>query len=135
MWWREYETSKRILGGSLPADSHYVAIWEADGQRIESDPDFPSQRPPRRYRTRPDPFAEVWQTELVELLEASPHLRATAVFEELQRRLWAAPGSPADARLEALLPAMLDEREGQIFVKGAAPRRRSVIRWQPGSMS
>jgi hypothetical protein len=72
---------------------------ERTGRRIESDPDFPSQRPPRRYRTRPDPFAEVWQTELVELLEASPHLRATAVFEELQRRH---PGQFPDGHLRSL---------------------------------
>lgn len=47
MWWREYETSKRILGGSLPADSHYVAIWEADGQQIESDPGYWKSREAR----------------------------------------------------------------------------------------
>ncbi|MGD1093118.1 MAG: terminase large subunit [Bryobacteraceae bacterium] len=47
MWWREYETSKRILGGSLPADSHYVAIWEADAQRIESDPEYWKSREAR----------------------------------------------------------------------------------------
>jgi len=40
LWSREYESSKRILDGSLRADSSYVAIWEADARRIESDPDY-----------------------------------------------------------------------------------------------
>jgi phage terminase large subunit-like protein len=47
LWWREYESSKRILDGSLRADSYYVAIWEADAQRIESDPDYWKSREAR----------------------------------------------------------------------------------------
>jgi hypothetical protein len=39
----------------------------------------------RRYRTRSDPFADVWQAELVPMLEQMPSLRATTLLEELQR--------------------------------------------------
>ena len=47
LWWREYETSKRVLDGSLRADSYYVAIWEADAQRIEREPDYWKSREAR----------------------------------------------------------------------------------------
>jgi phage terminase large subunit-like protein len=47
LWWREYESSKRILDGSLRADSYYAAIWEADAQRIERDPDYWKSREAR----------------------------------------------------------------------------------------
>ena len=48
---------------------------------------LPSQRDrTRRYRTRQDPFAEVWRAELAPMLAAMPSLRATTLLEELQRR-------------------------------------------------
>ena len=47
---------------------------------------LPSQKAPRSYRTRPDPFAEVWREELVPLLETVPSIRATTLLEELDRR-------------------------------------------------
>lgn len=40
----------------------------------------------RRWKTRPDPFEEVWQRELVPLLESSPKLEARTLLEELQKR-------------------------------------------------
>ncbi|KOX47610.1 hypothetical protein ADL19_22430, partial [Streptomyces purpurogeneiscleroticus] len=59
---------------------------ERTGRRIEAGPALPSQKPPRTYRTRADPFADVWREELVPLLEAVPHIRATSLLEELDRR-------------------------------------------------
>ena len=35
---------------------------------------------------RPDPLAEVWDSEIVPLLKAAPGLRAVAIFEEMSRR-------------------------------------------------
>jgi hypothetical protein len=40
----------------------------------------------KRWKTRPDPFAPVWQIELVPLLEKSPKLEARTLLEELQKR-------------------------------------------------
>src|ERR1700733_2859509 len=40
----------------------------------------------RRWKTRLDPFAPVWQSELIPLLEESPKLEARTLLEELQRR-------------------------------------------------
>ena len=38
----------------------------------------------RHWRTRKDPFAEVWDSEVVPLLEKQPALDATTLFEDLQ---------------------------------------------------
>jgi hypothetical protein len=40
----------------------------------------------RRWKTRLDPFADVWQSELIPLLEESPKLEARTLLEELQRK-------------------------------------------------
>jgi len=40
----------------------------------------------RRWRTRNDPFEEVWESEVVALLEKQPALNATTLFEDLQDR-------------------------------------------------
>jgi hypothetical protein len=58
----------------------------ASGYRIAADPRLPSQRKERRGRRRPDPLAEVWDTEVVPILKAAPGIRAIAVLEELRRR-------------------------------------------------
>ncbi len=47
---------------------------------------LPSQRKrPRRYRTRPDPFAALW-AEIEGLLKEAPGLEAVTIFETLLRR-------------------------------------------------
>jgi hypothetical protein len=58
----------------------------ATGYRIENDPRLPSQKKTPRGRRRSDPLAQVWDTEIVPMLEASPDLRPVAVFEEILRR-------------------------------------------------
>jgi phage terminase large subunit-like protein len=47
LWFREYEHSKKILDGSLRAESYYAAIYEADSKRIESDPEYWKSREAR----------------------------------------------------------------------------------------
>jgi transposase InsO family protein len=39
-----------------------------------------------RGRRRPDPLANVWESEIVPMLEAAPGVRAVAIFEEISRR-------------------------------------------------
>ncbi len=58
----------------------------ATAYRLEQDPRLPGQKKARRERSRPDPLADVWDNEVVPLLNAAPGLRPIAVFEELQRR-------------------------------------------------
>jgi hypothetical protein len=53
---------------------------------------------PHTWRTRQDPFCEVWQ-EVAVLLEANPGLQAKTLFEDLQRRY---PGGFSDSQLRTL---------------------------------
>ena len=53
----------------------------------------------RRWRTREDPLAEVWESELLPLLRVSQNLNGVTLFEELQRRH---PGVYGDGILRTL---------------------------------
>ena len=63
-----------------------TGISVASARRVESAVGLPSQRPPRHWRTRADPLAEVWSSEVVPMLEGAPSLMAVTLLEELQRR-------------------------------------------------
>jgi hypothetical protein len=56
------------------------------------------KRMDRDWRTRPDPFADVWPA-LEELLRSNPGLEAKTLFADLQRRF---PGRFADGQLRTL---------------------------------
>ena len=71
---------------ALPAAAAGAGISTATAYRIEGDPRLPSQRAVPRGRRRPDPLAEIFDRDVVPLLQASPGLRAVAVFEEIRRR-------------------------------------------------
>lgn len=53
----------------------------------------------RDWRTRPDPFEEVWGSELVPLLEAHPSVQGITLLEALQERY---PGGYPDKLLRTL---------------------------------
>lgn len=53
-------------------------------RRVERDAMLPSQQPRRYWRSRPDPFAEVWETEVVPLLKNGPQLMAITILRKLQ---------------------------------------------------
>jgi hypothetical protein len=78
--------SSRRDGHTQAAAAARAGFSERTGRRVEAQPMLPSQKAPRSYRTRPDPFAEVWREELVPLLETVPSIRATTLLEELDRR-------------------------------------------------
>jgi hypothetical protein len=63
-----------------------AGISTATAYRISKDPHLPSQRQSLRERRRPDPLADIFDSEIVPLLVAAPGLRAIAVFEEIRRR-------------------------------------------------
>ncbi len=67
---------KYLRGGQLPSES----------------------KPDRNWRTRPDPFAEVWE-KLRVLVDANPGLEAKTLFESLQREY---PGRFSDGQLRTL---------------------------------
>lgn len=51
--------------------------------------------------------------------------------EQLARRLYVMPESVEMERLEALLPQVLEEKDGGFGIKGAAPLAPRVISWRP----
>ena len=63
-----------------------AGISVSSARRIESSVVLPSQRPSRHWRTRTDPLADVWEAEIVPMLEGAPALMAVTMLEELQRR-------------------------------------------------
>ena len=76
-----------------------AGISERSARRIEYSQALPSQREQRAWRTRADPLAPVWDSEVVPLLEADGALNAVTLLEELQRRY---PGSYGTAILRTL---------------------------------
>ena len=58
----------------------------ATGTRVGRDPTLPAQQKAPRGRRRPDPLAEVFESDVVPLLQTCPDLRPVAVFQELMRR-------------------------------------------------
>ncbi|WP_028999854.1 IS21 family transposase [Azohydromonas australica] len=63
-----------------------AGISLATAYRIEKDPRLPSQKQAPRERRRPDPLAEIFDSEVVPLLKAAPGVRPVAVLEEMMRR-------------------------------------------------
>jgi hypothetical protein len=53
-------------------------------RRVERDATLPSQNPRRYWRSRPDPFAGLWETEVVPLLKSAPKLMAITLLRKLQ---------------------------------------------------
>jgi hypothetical protein len=91
---RLYMTHRK-QGESQPVASAKAGLSERTGRRIESGELTPGAQKPRHWRTRKDPFSEVWESEVVPLLEKQPALSATTLFEDLQERH---PGAYANAR-------------------------------------
>jgi transposase InsO family protein len=58
----------------------------ATAYRLDQDRRLPSQKQAPRGRRRPDPLAEVWDSEVVPLLKSTPGLRPVAIFDEIRRR-------------------------------------------------
>jgi len=63
-----------------------ASISSATAYRIDEDPRLPSQKKPSRERRRPDPLAEIFETDVMALLKAAPGIRPVAIFEEIVRR-------------------------------------------------
>lgn len=77
----------RFRRSDTPAAAAAKASFStATAYRIENDPGRPSQKKTPRGRRRPDPLAGMFDEEVVPMLQASPHLRPVALFEELRRR-------------------------------------------------
>jgi transcriptional regulator with XRE-family HTH domain len=71
---------------SQEAAAAKVGISVRSARRVEQRTQLPSQRALRHWRTRSDPLAGVWQSELKPLLQSAPGLTAVSLLEEMQRR-------------------------------------------------
>ena len=61
-----------------------AGISERSARRIDSAVALPSQNPRRYWRSRADPFVDVWDTEIVPLLRGAPRLMAVTLLRKLQ---------------------------------------------------
>lgn len=77
---------KLRLSESPPRAAARAGFSVATAYRIEADPRLPSQKKTPRGRRRPDPLAEVFEAEVVPLLQAAAGVRPIAILEELLRR-------------------------------------------------
>jgi len=78
--------SIRKRGQTQVQASAKAGISERSGRRIEDGGIRVLEPKERHWRTRKDPFAAVWDSEIVGLLEKQPALDATTLFEDLQER-------------------------------------------------
>lgn len=77
---------KLKLTKALPVAAAQAGISVATAYRIEHDPRLPSEKKIARARRRADPLAEIFDAEVVPLLQAAPGIRPVAIFDELRRR-------------------------------------------------
>ena len=61
-----------------------AGISERSARRIDSAVTLPSQNPRRYWRSRIDPFIDVWDAEIVPLLKAAPKLKSITLLRKLQ---------------------------------------------------
>ena len=86
------ERNQEIAAAKAGMDIKTARKYQAAGK-------LPSElRSERDWRTRPDPFAEVWE-QIREQIKASPGLEAKTLFEALQREQ---PGRFSEGQLRTL---------------------------------
>ena len=76
----------KAAGSTLTRCALLTDMDEKTARKYLDQGQLPSELAPRHtWRTRPDPFADVWP-EVCTLLEVNPGLQAKTIFQELQRR-------------------------------------------------
>jgi len=91
----------KLITGSTPLGraALQTGMSETTARKYRGGGQLPSEcRAEHTWRTRPDPFAAVWE-EVRGLLEINPGLQAKTLFQELQRRY---PGRFQDGQLRTL---------------------------------
>jgi len=77
---------KLRLSKPLAAAAAQAGISVASAYRLQRDPRLPSTKKPHRGRRRPDPLVDLFEAEVVPLLQSAPGIRPVAIFDELRRR-------------------------------------------------
>ncbi|WP_277749252.1 IS21 family transposase [Paenirhodobacter populi] len=63
-----------------------AGLSRATGYRIAKDPRLPSQKEEPRGSRRADPLAQIFDAEVVPMLQSAPGLRPVAIYDEMLRR-------------------------------------------------
>ncbi|WP_292448697.1 IS21 family transposase [Methylibium sp.] len=77
---------KLKVSKALPVAAAQAGISVASAYRIEHDPRLPSAKKTSRERRRADPLADIFDAEVIPLLQSAPGIRPVAIFDELRRR-------------------------------------------------
>ncbi|MCG6659914.1 IS21 family transposase [Halomonas campisalis] len=91
--------SQRQQGQTQPVAAAKAGLSVSTARRLERRAESPEPSAPRHWRTRPDPFAEVWDGVVVPQLAAAPNLQALTLLEWLQEQY---PGQYPDSLLRTL---------------------------------
>ncbi|WP_159690495.1 IS21 family transposase [Cognatazoarcus halotolerans] len=79
---RLYMSKRKHHSQEIAAAKAGISVRSA--RRIDRDATLPSQKPRRYWRSRPDPFADVWDTEVAPMLMSAPQLQAITILRKLQ---------------------------------------------------
>jgi len=119
--------SSRDLGYSQEISAAKAGISERSGRTIEQGKG--RQNKPRTWRTRSDPFSEVWDSELVPLLTSMPDISPITLLDYLQRKY---EGKYPDNKLRTLerrvkkWKAVYGEKREVMFSQEHVPGRQGI---------
>jgi hypothetical protein len=116
----------REAGLNQPTAAAIAGFSERSGRRIESGEHQPKYGQERTWRTRCDPFAEVWDSELRPKLEREPQLEPTTLYEDLLERY---PG-----QFEGTLRTLQRRVEDWKALHGEAPEVMFALKHDPGEL-
>ena len=88
--------STRKKGKTQVTAAVKAGISERSGRRVEKGEILPGRKPKRYWRTRIDPFVDVWESEILPKLTNNPKLTPQTLFENLQNDH---PGEYQDSKL------------------------------------
>jgi hypothetical protein len=86
----------RTKGKTQVTAAGKAGMSERSGRRAERGELQPGRKCKRHWRTRPDPFADVWESEIVTQLRKNSQLTPITLFENLQKEH---PGEYQDSKL------------------------------------
>jgi hypothetical protein len=108
----KFYMSNRKQSRTQAQASAKTGVSERSARRIEHGEVGVLQRKERHWRTRADPFAGVWEEEIVSRLERQPRLDATTLFEDLQERH---PGEYGNGKKRIILPIRANYFYDQLY--------------------
>ena len=116
----------RSKGYTQITSSAKSGISVSSGRRIETNKRNTRSSPQRKWRTRKDPFVNVWDDEIVFLLEQNPTLTALTLLEVLQDKY---PGEYPDSLLRTMQrrvktwKALNGKEKELVFIQNHLPGR------------